>query len=106
MKFGVRCSRGAIDVINRAYGAWRHMASASAAVLAFFGANLSLPVSAVVLAIAGAAAIGAFDSPSAARETAEATSEPRIALSYPPDPTIGPLVVTYYFVDSETAAEA
>jgi hypothetical protein len=81
------------------------VAAVCAAAAVFLSANLSLPVSAAVLAIAGAAALGAFDSPSAAREP-EATPKPPVTLSYTPEPSVGPLVITYYLVDTQTAMEA
>ena len=91
--------------MNRVHRVWQRTALGCAAVSTFLRANLSVPVSAVVLAIAGAAALGVFDAPSAAREP-QPTQGPRIALSYTPEPDDGPLVITYYLVDSQTAAEA
>ena len=91
--------------MNRVHRGWQRAASGCAAVVVFLRGNLSVPVSAVVLAIAGAAALGVFDTPSDAREP-EPTQAPRTALSYTPEPDDGPLVVTYYLVDSQTAAEA
>jgi hypothetical protein len=64
-----------------------------------------LPVSAAVLAIAGAAALGVFDAESKVREPVS-TPEPRLVLSYTPEPSVGPLVITYYLVDNRSAMEA
>ncbi len=36
----------------------------------------------------------------------EPTPAPRIALSYTPEPDSGPLVITYYLVDTQAAMEA
>ena len=92
-------------MMSRVHWAWRNAASFCAVVALFLRGNLSLPVSAVVLAIAGAAALGVFDTPSAVQEP-EPTQAPRVMLSYTPEPDDGPLVITYYLVDSQTAAEA
>jgi len=62
-------------------------------------------VSASALLIAGAAALGAFDSESSPRAP-DPTAGPRIALSYTPEPDSGPLVITYYLVDTQAAMEA
>jgi hypothetical protein len=67
--------------------------------------SLSLIVSATALLIVAAAALGAFDSGSSARMP-DPTPGPRLALSYTPEPDDGPLVITYYLVDSQAAMEA
>ena len=53
-RFGVGSARGAIGVMNRVHRAWRSVTLGCAAIGAFLRGNLSMPVSAVVLAIAGA----------------------------------------------------
>lgn len=91
--------------MNRLHRAWLRVASGCAALIAFLAANLSVPISAVALAIAAAAALGAFDSDSDAGQPQSVPAQ-RVAFSYTPEPSPGPLMVTYYLVDTETAMEA
>ena len=95
---------GAIDVLNRLHRALRALASRAGHGVVRSGSSLSLIVSATALLIAGAAALGAFDSGSSARAP-DPTAGPRIALSYTPEPDSG-LVITYYLVDTQAAMEA
>jgi hypothetical protein len=105
LKIGVGFGLGAIDVKNRLHRALGALASRAGPGVARAASGLPLIVSATALLIAGTAALGAFDSDSNARAP-DPTPGPRIALSYTPEPDSGPLVITYYLVDTHAALEA
>jgi hypothetical protein len=92
-------------VTNRLHRALSALASRAGHGVVKAASSLSLIVSATALLIAAAAALGAFDADSGARMP-EPTPGPRIALSYTPEPDSGPLVITYYLVDTQAAMEA
>ena len=91
--------------MNRLHRAVTALASRAGHGAVWAASSLSLLVSATALLIAGAAALGAFDADSSARAP-EPTEGPRIALSYTPEPDSGPLVITYYLVDTQAAMES
>jgi hypothetical protein len=92
-------------MMNRLHRALSALASRAGQGVIRAASSLSLIVSATALVIAAAAALGAFDADSSARRP-DPTEGPRIALSYTPEPDSGPLVVTYYLVDTQAAMEA
>jgi hypothetical protein len=91
--------------MNRLYRGLSSLAMRAAHAAVRAASSVSVIVSATALLIAGAAALGAFDSGSSARPP-EPTAAPRVAFSYTPEPDSGPLVITYYLVDTQAAMEA